>query len=44
MGRRDEIEPAGPQDKQAKQAQAKRHEQRQKDIDQANKDRGEDGV
>lgn len=37
-------EPAGPQDEQAKKAQEKRHEQRQKDIDQAKKDRGGDGV
>lgn len=32
------IEPAGPQDDKAKEAQEKRHEQRQRDIDQANKD------
>lgn len=38
------AEPAGPQDDKAKKAQAERHEQRQKDIDQANKDRGQDGV
>ena len=44
MGRKDQIEPAGPQSEQAKKAQAERHEQRQKDIDQAKKDLGEDGV
>lgn len=44
MGRRDEIEPAGPQTDEAKKAQAARHEQRQEDIDQAKRDRGEDGI
>lgn len=33
-----EIEPAGPQTEAAKDAQEKRHEQRQRDIDQANED------
>lgn len=44
MGKRDDIEPAGPQDEQAKKAQQERHEQRQRDIEQAKKDRGDDGV
>jgi hypothetical protein len=42
MGERDKIEPAGPQDDAAKRAQEKRHEQRQKDIDQNQRDDPED--
>lgn len=44
MARRDEIEPAGPQDDQAKKAQQERAEQRRRDIEQAKKDRGEGDV
>jgi hypothetical protein len=44
MAKRDKIEPAGPQDDAAKKAQQERHEQRQRDIDQVKKDRGDDGV
>lgn len=44
MGKRDKIEPAGPQTDKAKEAQEKRHEQRRRDLDQAKKDRGEGGV
>jgi len=39
---KEEIEPAGPQTPQAKAAQEKRHEQRQKDFDQANRDAEDD--
>jgi hypothetical protein len=38
MGKRDNIEPAGPQSEQAKKAQEQRHEQRQRDIDRSKKD------
>lgn len=38
MGKRDSIEPAGPQDDKAKQAQERRHQKRQDDFDQADKD------
>lgn len=44
MGKRDNIEPAGPQNEQAKRAQEERAEQRRRDIEQAKKDRGEGGV
>lgn len=37
---RRDVEPAGPQTPEAKAAQAKRHEQRQRDFDQANEDEG----
>jgi hypothetical protein len=40
MAKRDRIEPAGPQSPEAKKAQEQRHDQRQKDIDQANRDAG----
>lgn len=44
MAKRDNIEPAGPQDDAAKKAQQERAEQRRRDIEQAKKDRGEGGV
>lgn len=44
MAKRDKIEPAGPQDEAAKKAQAERAEQVRKDLDEARKDRGKDGV
>ena len=40
MAKRDGIEPAGPQSPDAKRAQQERHDQRQRDFDQANKDEG----
>lgn len=40
--KRDNIEPAGPQNEKAKEAQAKRHEQRKKDFDQADWDQAQD--
>lgn len=43
MAKKD-IEPAGPQNEQAKKAQEARAEQRRQDIEQAKRDRGEDGV
>lgn len=39
-----EIEPAGPQTEAAKKAQEARAEQRRQDLEQAKRDRGEDGV
>lgn len=39
-----QIEPAGPQTDAAKKAQEARAEQRRKDIEQAQRDRGDDGV
>lgn len=39
-----EIEPAGPQSEQAKKAAEERAEQRRRDLEQAKKDRGKDGV
>lgn len=44
MTKRDEIEPAGPQSEQAKTAAEERAEQRRRGIEQAKKDRGEDGI
>ena len=36
---KEEIEPAGPQDEQAKKAQEERHAQRQRDFEQAKRGR-----
>lgn len=44
MAKRDENDPAGPQNEAAKRAQEERAEQRRRDLEQAKKDRGSDGV
>lgn len=44
MAKRDSVNPEGPQNDAAKRAQEERAEQRRRDIEQAKKDRGDDGV